>query len=494
MGMSDFYGDADEADGIATIHRALDLGVTFLDTADMYGPYTNEQLVGQAIARPPRRGRLATKFGIVRGPNGERLGINGTPDYVRAACDASLQRLGVDHIDLYYQHRVDQTRPDRGDRRRDGRAGRGGQGAPPRPVRGRAADTSAAPTPCTRSPRCRREYSLWTRDLEDEILPTSASSASASSPTARSAAASSPARSRRAAPTRADDRAPAYIPRFQGENLDANLALVEQVTRVAAEKGCTPGQLALAWVLAQGDDIVPIPGTKRVTYLEENLGAPDVELTADDLAALEQRRAPRRRRRRPLRDMSHIDVRGAPPSGPRARRRLRPSGLRHGCHCTRGHPRPHHRRTATVGDQAPAFTLVGPDLTRSLHRPDLTGPRRPGRLPQRRHRRLRRGVREYTTTPRQPSTTPRSSTSRSTCRSPRPDSAAPRASRTPRSAPAFRTTLAKDFDVTLTNGKFNGLLARSVVVIDASGKVSHTELVPNIGPEPDYDAALAALD
>ena len=288
MGMSEFYGTGDEATGIATIHRALDLGVTFLDTADMYGPFTNELLVGKAIAERRDDVQLATKFGNQRGPDGSRLGINGRPEYVRAACDASLERLGVEHIDLYYQHRVDPDVPIEetlGAMAELVRAGKvrhlGLSEAAPDTIR-----RAHATHPIT---ALQTEYSLFTRDLEDEILPTIRELGIGLvpySPLGRGILTG--AITSEASLEDGDSRRSAYFPRFQGEALDANLALVAKVRKLAEAKGATSGQLALAWVLAQGDDIVPIPGTKRVTYLEENVGAAAVELSADDLAALEQ--------------------------------------------------------------------------------------------------------------------------------------------------------------------------------------------------------------
>lgn len=290
MGMSEFYGTPDEAGGIATIHRALDLGVTFLDTADMYGPFTNERLVGKAIA-DSSQGRdgvvLATKFGNERSEDGGFLGVNGRPDYVRAACDASLGRLGVDHIDLYYQHRVDKTVPIEetvGAMKELVEAGK---------VRHLGLSEAGAETirrahavhPIT---ALQSEYSLFTRDLEAEIVPVLRELGIGLvpySPLGRGILTGTITRGS----LDEDDSRNSRFPRLNGDALDANLLLVERVTEIAREKGCTPGQLALAWVLAQGDDalgVAPIPGTKRVAYLEENLGAADVDLTVDDLARI----------------------------------------------------------------------------------------------------------------------------------------------------------------------------------------------------------------
>src|SRR3954452_10221414 len=291
MGMSEFYGNGDEQQGLDTIHRALELGVTFLDTADMYGPFTNEKLVGKAIREydgPRDDIQLATKFGNQRGEDGSRLGINGRPEYVRSACDASLQRLGLDHIDLYYQHRVDQNVPIEetvGAMKELVEAGK---------VRYLGLSEASAATirrahavhPIT---ALQSEYSLFTRDLEDDILATIRELGTglvSYSPLGRGLLAGTITRES-GADGEKDNRRSSYFPRFQGEALEANLSLVEQVKELAEDKGCTPGQLALAWVLAQGDDIVPIPGTKRVKYLEENVAATDVTLSADDLKALE---------------------------------------------------------------------------------------------------------------------------------------------------------------------------------------------------------------
>jgi aryl-alcohol dehydrogenase-like predicted oxidoreductase len=286
MGMSEFYGTADEQTGIETIHRALDLGVTFLDTADMYGPFTNERLVGKAIKDRRDEVQLATKFGNERNPDGSWVGINGSPAYVRSACDASLSRLGVDHIDLYYQHRVDRSVPIEetiGAMKELVEAGKvrhlGLSEAAPETIR-----RAHAVHPIT---ALQTEYSLFTRDIEDQILPTIRELGIGLvpySPLGRGMLTGAIT----AESLEADDsRAVGRFPRFQGEALDANLALVDQVRELAAAHGCTPGQLALAWVLAQGDDVAPIPGTKRVTYLEENVGSTEVELTDVDLKALE---------------------------------------------------------------------------------------------------------------------------------------------------------------------------------------------------------------
>ena len=287
MGMSEFYGTPDEQGGLDTIHRALDLGVTFLDTADMYGPFTNEQLVGKAIGSRRDEVQLATKFGNKRGQDGERLGIDGSPDYVRRACDDSLQRLGVDHIDLYYQHRVDPTVPI------EETVGAMAELVEAGKVRHLGLSEASATTirkafavhPIT---ALQTEYSLFSRDLEDDILDVLRELGIGLvpySPLGRGLLTGAISKDS-GADGEADHRRSSYFPRFQGDALEANLALVDQVKRIADEKGCTPGQLALAWVLAQGEDVVPIPGTKRVTYLEENAAAADVHLSEDDLTAL----------------------------------------------------------------------------------------------------------------------------------------------------------------------------------------------------------------
>jgi aryl-alcohol dehydrogenase-like predicted oxidoreductase len=283
MGMSEFYGTTDDAESIAVIHRALDLGCTFLDTADMYGPFTNERLVGRAIAGRRDEVVVATKFGNERNEDGSWVGINGRPEYVLAACDASLQRLGVDVIDLYYQHRVDTTVPI------EETVGAMASLVAAGKVRHLGLSEASAETlrrACAVHPiaALQSEYSLWTRDVESAILPATRELGVgfvAYSPLGRGFLTG---RFRSAADLPAGDTRASRFPRFAEENLTVNLALVERVTELASRKGCTPGQVALAWVLAQGDDIVPIPGTKRRTYLEENLAALDVTLDADDLA------------------------------------------------------------------------------------------------------------------------------------------------------------------------------------------------------------------
>ncbi|TYQ27825.1 aldo/keto reductase [Pseudanabaena sp. UWO311] len=281
MGMSEFYGSGDEQEAIATIHHALDLGVNFLDTADMYGPFTNEKLVGRAINDRRDRVILATKFGNVRSADGGWLGISGKPEYVQQACDTSLQRLGVDVIDLYYQHRVDVTVPI------EETVGAMAELVKQGKVRYLGL-SEASPATIRRAQTVhpisalQTEYSLWSRDPEDEILPTLQELGIGFvpySPLGRgflTGAISTP-------DDFAADDFRRRSPRFQGENFTKNLQLVDQVKAIASEKGVTAGQLALAWLLAQGDYIVPIPGTKRRTYLEENIGATTVTLTPEDL-------------------------------------------------------------------------------------------------------------------------------------------------------------------------------------------------------------------
>jgi aryl-alcohol dehydrogenase-like predicted oxidoreductase len=282
MGMSDFYGKRDEAEAIRTIHRALDLGVTMLDTADMYGPYTNEQLVGRAIAGRRDEAFVATKFGIVRDPENPRArGIDGTPEYIRSAVEGSLRRLGLDHIDLYYQHRVDRSTPIEetvgalGELVQAGKVRYLGLSeASPQTIR-----RAHAEHPIT---AVQSEYSLWTREPEDEVLGTLRELGIgfvAYSPLGRGFLSGA---IRSVDDLDADDYR-RFSPRFQGENFARNLELVARVEELAREKGVTAGQLALAWVLAQEQWIVPIPGTKRVAYLEENVRAAEVALTPEDL-------------------------------------------------------------------------------------------------------------------------------------------------------------------------------------------------------------------
>jgi aryl-alcohol dehydrogenase-like predicted oxidoreductase len=286
MGMSEFYGTPDEAEAIATIHRALELGVTFLDTSDIYGPHTNERLVGRAIADRRDGVQLATKFGIVRDPGNPRArGVNGRPEYVRSAVEGSLQRLGVDHIDLYYQHRVDPDTPIEetvGAMAELVQAGTvryiGLSEAAPETIR-----RAHAVHPIT---AVQTEYSLWSRDPEEEILPTLRELGIgfvAYSPLGRGFLTGQI----RTPDDLEEGDFRRHNPRFQGENFQRNLDLVARVEEIAREKGVTAGQLALAWVLAQGEDIVPIPGTKRRRYLEENVAAVEIVLSDDDLARLD---------------------------------------------------------------------------------------------------------------------------------------------------------------------------------------------------------------
>jgi aryl-alcohol dehydrogenase-like predicted oxidoreductase len=285
MGMSEFYGTADEGEAVATIHRALELGVTLLDTADMYGPFTNEVLVGRAIADRRDQVVLATKFGNVRDASDKSFrGVDGRPTYVREACDASLQRLAVDHIDLYYQHRVDKTVPI------EETVGAMAELVTAGKVRFLGLSEASADTirrahavhPIT---ALQTEYSLWTRHVESEILPLLRELGIGLVPYSPLGRGFLTGTIASLDDLEADDFR-RHNPRFTGDALAANLRLVAAVRELATAKGVTAGQLALAWVLAQGDDVVPIPGTKRVRYLEENVGAAGITLTADDLDAL----------------------------------------------------------------------------------------------------------------------------------------------------------------------------------------------------------------
>jgi aryl-alcohol dehydrogenase-like predicted oxidoreductase len=284
MGMSEFYGGRDEQQALDTIAYALDHGVNFLDTADMYGPFTNEKLVGKAIKSRRNDVILATKFGNERGEDGSFLGVNGKPEYVRKACEASLQRLGVDHIDLYYQHRVDPNVPIEetiqamAELVKEGKVRYIGM-------------SEAAPATIRRAAKIHKitalqtEYSLWSREPEDEILETVRELGIgyvAYSPLGRGFLTGEI----KSIDDLAADDSRRRWPRFQGENFQKNLDVVAQVKEIADEKGVTAGQLALAWVLAQGQDIVPIPGTKRVEYLKQNIGATEIQLSEEDLERL----------------------------------------------------------------------------------------------------------------------------------------------------------------------------------------------------------------
>jgi aryl-alcohol dehydrogenase-like predicted oxidoreductase len=287
MGMSEFYGSADEGEAVATIHRALDLGVTLIDTSDSYGPHTNEQLVGRAISDRRDEVVLATKFGIQRDPNDPSVrGINGRPEYVQRACDASLRRLAVEYIDLYYQHRVDPDVPieetvgamaelvDAGKVRFLG-------------LSEASAETISRANAVYPISALQSEYSLWSREIEAEVLPAIRElgiGLVAYSPLGRGFLTGRIQRPE----DLAEDDFRRYNPRFQGANFERNLALVQRVQEMAAEQDCSPGQLALAWVMHQGEDVVPIPGTKRRSYLQENVDASELSLSAEDLERIDE--------------------------------------------------------------------------------------------------------------------------------------------------------------------------------------------------------------
>ncbi len=286
MGMSEFYGTGDDAESTRVIHRGIELGITFLDTADIYGPFKNEELVGRAIADRRDRVQLATKFGIRRGPNGERLGVSGKPEYVRASCEASLMRLDVDHVDIYYQHRVDPDTPI------EETVGAMAELVTAGKVRHLGLSEASAATirrahavhPIT---AVQSEYSLFSRDIEDEVIPVLRElgiGLVAYSPLGRGVLTGR--FTSRKDFTEGDFRG--GQPRYSDENFDANFALVQELEKIAADKGVTAGQLALAWVLHKGEQIVPIPGTKRLEYLEQNVVAADLGLSDEEIARLEQ--------------------------------------------------------------------------------------------------------------------------------------------------------------------------------------------------------------